>query len=333
MPNQEICGFDCVLGFFMLQTELELWIKWDKFMEVKKWLIKSLHLDGRLRNISDLDVAAIYKNKTMNKLSQEEIADKIAEEVLTNGKSKRIKVRTLLGRFDYEKRTEENSTKITELLAERNILLNPSIMKFGDDWQLKLDDRVYLLERTIELKEDKHNNNLDIYDYLSDTWFDEVVTKNFRTEKEVENKFILPLLQRLGYNENDRYDGMIVNAAHGSKQTILEVDFALFNSNNENLDGQPLLLAEAKKEDRLYKQVELEKAQRQVKSYAIWLSCHFGLVTDSKIIQVIDLFPSLNGMKVIFECKRDVLKGNFLELYKLISKSSLTIYYEKLINK
>jgi hypothetical protein len=219
---------------------------------------------------------------------------KLSEEIFINGKSKRIKVRTLLKYFDYEKRTEDNSTKITELLSENNILLNPSIMKIGEIWKLKLDDRVYLTPRVETAREEVEPiKNILIYDWKSDKWFDEVIIKVFRTEKEVENKFIIPLLQRLNFNENDRYDGMLLSAAHGSKQTTLEVDFALFNSENENLENQPLLIAEAKKEDRLYKQVELDKAQKQVKSYAVWLSCHFGLVTDSKLIQIIDLFPPL----------------------------------------
>jgi len=269
----------------------------------------------------------------MKKIVDEEIADKLANEVFAIKKPKKIKVRTLLGHFKYEKRTEDNASMITELLSKRNILLNPSIMKFGDSWQLKLDDRVYLIERKEEIRESKKAEKevFEIYDYKSDLWFEEVLTKQFRTEKEVENKFIIPLLKRLDYNEDDRYDGMIVNAAHGSRQTILEVDFAIFNSGNENLEGQPLLVAEAKKEDRLYKQVELDKAQKQVKSYAVWLSCHFGLVTDSKTIQVIDLFPSIKGMKVIFECKREDLKDSIYELYKMISKKSLTNYYERLM--
>ncbi len=268
----------------------------------------------------------------MKEIPKDEIANKLANEISLLGKPKRIKVRTLLGLFNYEKRTEDNSSMITELLAERNILLNPSIMKFGDSWQLKLDDRVYLLERTEEYREIKHDErDLGIYNYKSDIWFDEILEKVFRTEKEVENKFIIPLLEKLGFKEDDRYDGMIVHAAHGSRETKLEVDFALFNSENENLEGQPLLVAEAKKEERLLKQVELDKAQKQVKSYAVWLSCHFGLVTDSKIIQVIDLFPSIKGMKVIFECKRDELKERFYELYQLISKTSLTKYYEQIM--
>ncbi len=270
----------------------------------------------------------------MTKLKPEEVADKLATEIIENGKPKRIKVRTLLAHFDYEKRTEDCATKITELLSERNILLNPSIMKFGDNWQLKIDDRVYLTERTEKSRneiEPTKSEFANLYDYKNDIWFDEILPKQFRTEKEVENKFIIPLLQRLGFTEDDRYDGMIVSASHGSKQTTLEVDFALFNTENENLAGQPLLVAEAKREERLYKQVELDKAQKQVKSYAVWLSCHFGIVTDSKVIQVLDLFPSINSMKVLFECKREDLKDFFLDLYKVASKECLTKYYEQLI--
>lgn len=271
------------------------------------------------------------KSGSKKKLSAEEIANIISDEIFLAGKSKRLKVRTLLKYFNYEKRTEDNATKITELLADNNILLNPSIMKIGDDWKLKYDDIVYLTPRIVATREEvKQIKRIDIYDWKSDKWFDEILTKKFRTEKEVENKFIIPLLNRLGFGENDRYDGMLVSAAHGSKQTTLEVDFTLFNSKNETLENQPLLVVEAKKEDRLNKQVELDKAQKQVKSYAVWLSCHFGLVTDSKTIQIIDLFPKINGMKVLFKCKREELKEKFEEIYKLISKESLTKYYEKL---
>jgi hypothetical protein len=267
----------------------------------------------------------------MGKINEEEIADKLAKDVLDNQKPKRIKVRTLLGHFDYEKRTEENSTRITQLLSDRNIFLNPSIMKLGETWQLKLEDRVYLSENKEEDRiSETINYEIEIYDYKSDVWFDEILNKQFRTENEVENKFILPLLSRLDYTDDDRFDGMTINAAHGSRPTVLEVDFALSNHENENLEGQILLVVEAKKEDRLYKQVELDKAQKQVKSYAIWLGCRFGLVTDSKTLQIIDLFPRINEMKVIFECKREELKDNFEKFYKLISKKSLTEYYEKI---
>jgi hypothetical protein len=206
-------------------------------------------------------------------------------------------------------------------------------MKLGETWQLKLDDRVYLSENKEEnIGIETTNEDIEIYDYKSDIWFEKILDKHFRTEKEVENKFILPLLSRLDFNDDDRFDGMTINVANGSRSTVLEVDFALSNFENKELEGQILLVVEAKKEDRLHKQVELDKAQKQVKSYAIWLSCRFGLVTDSKTIQIIDLFPRINGMKVIFECKREDLKENFEYIYKLISKKSLTKYYEQIKN-
>ncbi len=49
-------------------------------------------------------------------------------------------------------------------------------------------------------------------------------------------------LKRLGFTDDDRYDGMIVSAAHGSKSTTLEVDFALFNSENENLEENKFII-------------------------------------------------------------------------------------------
>jgi len=267
----------------------------------------------------------------MRNISTEEIAKNLSKEIFLTGKTKRLKVKKLLKYFNCEKRTEESATEITKLLADYNILLNPSIMKIGDDWKLKFDDIVYLTPRIETAREEVVQiTSTEIYDWKLDKWFNEVLTKEFRTEKEVENKFIIPLLNRLNFNENDRYDGMLVSAAHGSKQTTLEVDFALFNSENKNLENQPLLVVEAKKEGKLNKQLELDKAQKQVKSYAVWLSCHFGLVTDSKTIQIIDLFTKINGMTVLFQCKREELKEKFDEIYKLISKESLTNYYEEL---
>jgi len=258
------------------------------------------------------------------------IANEIANEILEKGKPKRIKVRTLIKRFGFLKRTDESSRKITQLLTDFEIYLNPSIMKIGEIWKLSLDDRVSLSHKikpeikptTFELKSD----------FNDDKWFDNLENKVFRTEREVETKFIIPLLYKLNYSENDRYDGMIFKAFNGSRPTILETDCSLFDNENELLDNQVLLVVEAKRENRLVKEVELAKAQKQTKSYAIWLSCHFGLVTDGRKIQVLNLFPSIGGMNVLFDCNISELKERFSELYNIIGKERLVNYYENLIN-
>ncbi|MCH7723276.1 MAG: hypothetical protein IIC76_08080, partial [Bacteroidetes bacterium] len=104
------------------------------------------------------------------------------------------------------------------------------------------------------------------------------------------------------------------------------------DSENKLLANQVLLVVEAKSEDRLVKEVELAKAQKQTKSYAIWLSCHFGLVTDGRKIQVLDLFPNIGGINVLFDCQIVELKERFSELYNLIGKNILVKYYENIAN-
>ena len=258
------------------------------------------------------------------------VASKIASEILEKGKTKRIKVRTLIKKFGFLKRTEESSRKITQILTEFEIYLNPSIMKIGEIWKLSLDDRVSLSH---EIKKEKKPIEFKINpNFNDDKWFDQLENKVFRTEREVETKFIIPLISKLNYSENDRYDGMTFTAYNGSRPTILETDCSLFDVENELLDNQVLLVIEAKRENRLVKEVELSKAQKQTKSYAIWLSCHFGLVTDGRKIQVLNLFPSIGGMNVLFDCHISELKERFNELYNLIGKERLVDYYENLIN-
>lgn len=258
------------------------------------------------------------------------IANEIASEILEKGKPKRIKVRTLIKKFGFLKRTEDSSRKITQILTEFEIYLNPSIMKIGELWKLSLDDRVSLSH---EIKKEENLTEYKINPkFNDDKWFDQLENKVYRTEREVETKFIIPLISKLNYSENDRYDGMTFTAYNGSRPTILETDCSLFDVENELLDNQVLLVVEAKRENRLVKEVELAKAQKQTKSYAIWLSCHFGLVTDGKKIQVLNLFPSIGGIDILFDCHISELKVRFAELYNLIGKERLVEYYENLVN-
>lgn len=264
----------------------------------------------------------------MSHLKTEETTLLLKNEIEGLNRPKRMKVRTLLKQFGHGKRTEEISTRITEACAKSGLLINPSIMKVGGQWLVDLDDQVYLSLLSNDAITQETSNNLPSK-WEQDAWFEELKDKTFRTEREVENKFIIPLLYKLGYSENDRYDGMTVKGAHGSKSVNLEVDFAMFNIENELLKDKVLLVVEAKKEHRLSKAVELEKARNQTKSYGMWVSSKYGLVTDGYKIEVLDLFPSIGGINVIFECLREDIKQKFVELYNIISKEKLSKHYIK----
>jgi hypothetical protein len=120
------------------------------------------------------------------------IAKEIASEIIENGKPKTIKVRALIKKFGFLKRSEESSRKITQILTEFEVYLNPSIMKIGENWKLSFDDRVTLSH---VIKKEKTISKVKVKSKINDDkWFDQLENKNFRTEREVETKFIIPLL-------------------------------------------------------------------------------------------------------------------------------------------
>lgn len=264
----------------------------------------------------------------------EHIAEAIKGDVAgSRSATKRLKIRSLLRKFGYVKRSDSNTGLITQLLSGRGVSINPPIVRLGNSWELSTEDWVYLsLDQpspiALSSSVDAESANVLPDGWNSDEWFDRVADKALRTEKEVEIKFIVPLLTRLGYSEDDRYDGMPVPAAHGSRSTTLVIDFALFNSDLEVLRNQPLLTVEAKREQRLAKAQELLSAHNQAKSYSLWTQCDFFLVTDSRTIQVFHVARGgLGGPSPLFSCSRQELKSEFGELYRLVSKSALTRHY------
>ncbi len=243
---------------------------------------------------------------------------------------KRLKLRSLLRKFGYVKRSDSNTAEITQLLNRFGISINPPIVRFGADWALGVNDWIYLSTRdgdTLSSGASEPSISVPV-DWNEDAWFDRIEHHELRTEKEVEIKFIVPLLAKLGYSECDRYDGMPVPAAHGSRATTLVIDFALFNSDVEALRNQPLLTVEAKRENRLTKATEIRNAHNQAKSYCLWTQCDYFMVTDSRTVQVFHVARGgLDGPSPLFSCSRQDLKSQFGVLHQLVSKEVLTRHY------
>lgn len=242
-------------------------------------------------------------------------------------RTKRLKLRTLLGKFGYSKRSDSNTAEITQHLTDVQLTFQPPIVRFGEHWDIDLEDWIYLSSQPQDTAETIPSIPPPP-SWNADGWFEKMTKLEFRTEKEVEIKFIVPLLTRLGYNDDDRFDGMPVPAAHGSRSTTLVIDFAVFNNDLESLRNQPLLTVEAKREDRLKKQQELVNAHNQAKSYSLWTQCDFFMVTDSRTIQAFRLGRGrLDELNAIFACERHELLEHFAELYGLLSKDALTRHY------
>ncbi len=256
-------------------------------------------------------------------------AQKIQTSVLTSSAgARRMKLRTLLDRFAYVKRSDFNTAAITTALSDLGISLNPPIVRFGDNWEISPEDWIYLSDASKEVTAQLPKPGKQTGNWKHDPWFEKMAGYELRTEKEVEIKFIVPLLARLGYGDDDRFDGMPVPAAHGSKGTTLVIDFALFDSTVEGLRHQPLLTVEAKKENRLKKREEILNAHNQAKSYCLWTQCDFFLITDSKTIQAFHIARgNLADLKPLFVCERHELKDRFGDLHATISRETLSAYY------
>jgi hypothetical protein len=111
---------------------------------------------------------------------------------------------------------------MTRLLSAVGLTLNPPIVRFGEAWEITPDDWIYLSN---DVPDAIPTNPLPPR-WNADGWFDRIASLELRTEKEVELKFIVPLLARLAYGDDDRYDGMPVRAAQGSLDKTPGRDFA-----------------------------------------------------------------------------------------------------------
>lgn len=242
--------------------------------------------------------------------------------------AKRLKLRTLLDKFGYSKRSDSNTAEITRLLSDAGLAINPPIVRFGDSWEIGLEDWIYLSTAQAAAPATEEVLVPPPWNWNADGWFDRIAALDLRTEKEVEIKFVVPLLTRLGFSDEDRFDGMPVPAAHGSRDTTLVIDFALFNASLESLRNQPLLTVEAKRESRLSRPKELASAHNQAKSYCLWTQCDFFMVTDSRTVQAYEVARGRFGeLSPLFSCERHELLDRFAELYAVLSKDSLTRHY------
>jgi hypothetical protein len=243
--------------------------------------------------------------------------------------AKRMKLRSLLKRFGYVKRSDKNTAAITSLLDKSGVAITPAIVRLGEEWELDYEDWVYLapVKANSAVVRPMASSSPAPAGFNADGWFSRIQSLDLRSEREVETKFIIPLLVRLEYSEDDRFDGMAVYAAIGSKPTRLVIDFALHNDGVKALKSQPILIVEAKRKEQLAKAGDIEQARNQARSYALWTRCEHYLITDGRILQLHHVQHWAPGGQALFSCERRELGPRFGELHALASRDRLTSHY------
>lgn len=214
---------------------------------------------------------------------------------------RRMRMRSLLAKLGFKVRTAERLQRLTSAFAEVGILTQSALSACDrDDW-------IILSVNQPGTQHEPEPNPLD-------PWFDEIAKKEFATEKEVEIRFIVPLLERLGYTEDDRADGFPIEIIVGSKRTVTEADFVLFDGRNRSMDNA-LLIIEAKRTTK-----RVKDHVSQARSYAMFMGTPYYMVTNGDDILVFCYQSPLEADRQVFSGQRKTLGESFQELFGIIGK-------------
>lgn len=242
--------------------------------------------------------------------------------VATPKKSRRVLLKTLLKEFGFKVRSTDRLKRITDELTAVGIVLSPDLVDCDrEDWVT-----LSLVEPPLP-PTDVTAAGQALPDFSGDTWFAEVTTKTFATEREVEIRFIVPLLERLGYREEDRADGYPVDIVVGVKKTKAEADFVLFDC-PDRVAGKALLVVEAKRAGK-----KLSDYIGQARSYAMFLNCPYYLLTNGDDVRVFLYRSPIESDVEVFNGHRATLTESFPELYTLISRTAVVKYRDALARK
>lgn len=246
------------------------------------------------------------------KKSYAEVALEMYESVQqSNDKERKLKSSVFWHEFRVKKRTTLVVERIGRILTEQKLTVS---VKSGDVFgKEKDDDRIILT---------LWPPNGPIFTPVTPIcppieWFDEMKTREFESEREVEYYFIMPLLEKLGYEHDDIVIGYPITMFEGVHKTKKQVDVVLFNGpSRKNEDA--LLVIEGKEGD---KGITVDHIG-QAKSYAQELLPACYVVTNGRQVIVFQFNGMLYQDERVMDFDRSMLNEMWEDLYKYISKKA-----------
>jgi hypothetical protein len=236
-------------------------------------------------------------------------------------KSRRVLLKTLIKMYGFKTRRKHWLEAIQNSLNEAGVVTSPSVADAGrDDWVIlsTTDPRIPVDDFAATAESDKDGSTIEC-----DPWISAISGKLFRSEREVEIRFVLPLLELLGYEEDDRSDGYPVEQVVGVRRTRTEADFVLFDGLNRGKDNA-LLVVEAKNVGK-----NIVDHIGQARSYAMFLGTPYFMVTNGDEIRVFLYRSPIESDVEVFKSHRKDLVTTFKSLYNIICKRAIVGYKRK----
>lgn len=227
-----------------------------------------------------------------------------------------MKSSTFWNRFGVRTRHNKVVERISNLLGEQRLKI---AIKSGKVLGEEDEDDWIVLTLTLPPKGTISPSYLPIIPVkLPPTdWFQEMEKRQFESEREVETYFILPLIEKLGYEYNDTAIGYPVEMFKGVQRTKTEADFALFNGPLREKKNV-LLIIEAKNCD---KGITVDNVG-QAKSYAHELLPACYIITNGQQIKVFQFNGMLVPDEMVMDFDKSILYDMWTQLYSYVSKEA-----------
>lgn len=237
---------------------------------------------------------------------------------------RRLLSKTFWDRFGFSYRSQDRVDQVRRALTDRCLMVNLDDKTFGkepkDEWVVLSYVEPRLLTPDSDSKRQKSQLPLPL-----DSWFTTMETRVFESEREIEYYFIIPLLEKLGYEEDDFAIGYPVSMHVGKKSETKQADCVVFNGKARSPEAA-LIIVEAK---RTGKQIS-EDATGQAKSYATWLSTPYYLITNGDDIRLYLFRGARSADVLVMALTRDKLHENWEKLCTILTKPAVVNYKERL---
>jgi hypothetical protein len=228
-------------------------------------------------------------------------------------KQKRLKSSTFWKLFKIKSRKKSIIQTIAHLINEQGLDIKvKSGVPFGEE---NKSDWIIITKKIHEPPKPPEGVSPTVYP--EDSWFEMIKTRIFETEREVETYFILPLLEKLGYQYDDICIGYSLEMFRGVKKTKAEADFVLFNGEGrEKIDV--LLIVEAKKSN---KGINIDHIG-QARSYAHELLPSNYIISNGEQIIVYQFNGSLIPDEKVLDFSRTQMNEKWAKLYSYVNKGA-----------
>lgn len=235
---------------------------------------------------------------------------------------RRLMSKTFWDQYKIKRRSKELVEAVSESLADHDVIVTLKESTFGEE---NHKEWIYLtLQDPMPPEPDPGapSGGLDAYTQETD-WADKMAGQVYESEREVEYYFVIPLLHKLGYVDDDLAIGQRIEMYEGVRRIYKHADFVVYQGPGRAL-GDALLVVEAKLGEIK------DSSVGQARAYAIWLGVPYYIVTNGQETRVFLFRGAVQRDVELLRFSRHEISSMWPQIHAKLSKESVVRYKSKL---